>query len=220
MSGSKRKSDNWGFFEKQLDRQRPHHYWWVKCKACTEAYQNMGMEGFGAAAEPTAFVSRPEKLARHVQDCRHIAEILRKRRARHEQRQDAQEAAREQAARPLADQLDNEVLTDAHDDGQERSSARISTRRFYDTPIQTFLDRALSPHEVETFQRLLLELTVDANVPMAWVGRESFKAVIRFLRPSAEEHVPHRKKLGGPSYRSTRRLRRFPPPASDIYSCC
>jgi len=197
MSGGKRKSDNWDYFEKQFDRQRHHNFWWVKCKACIEAYHNMGTDGFGAADTPQAFVSRPEKLDRHVKDCRHIAEQLRLQRARREEQEEATQAARELAARVQVERQHVDALTNEHEQGIVDATARAPPRRLYNMPIQTFLDRALSPQEAETFHRLILELTVDANIPMAWVGRDSFKDIVRFLRPSAVEHVPHRKTLGG-----------------------
>ena len=42
----KRKHENWVHFEKQKDMERHHGWWFIKCKACIHAYQNMGIEGY------------------------------------------------------------------------------------------------------------------------------------------------------------------------------
>ncbi|KDO20187.1 hypothetical protein SPRG_13440 [Saprolegnia parasitica CBS 223.65] len=42
---TKRVNDKWQFFEKQHDLPRNHQWWQIRCKACVEAYQNMGLDG-------------------------------------------------------------------------------------------------------------------------------------------------------------------------------
>jgi len=100
------------------------------------AYHNLGTDGFGATDMPQVFISRPEKMARHVQDCRHIVIQLHQRRARLEEREDA---ARAQAERQHVDELADEPEESVVD-----TTARAPTRLFLHAE-ETFLDHALSP---------------------------------------------------------------------------
>jgi len=180
----KRKNENWVHFEKQKDMERSHNWWFVKCKACIHAYQNMGMEGYGPAEAPVAFESRPEKMRNHLASCRHIAAIAR-RRLEEPEPDEGNESQRAPTVLPL--RTDKEAISRPH----------LGPRSFISPPITAFLDRTLEPHEVKVFHNLLLELTVDANIPMAWVKRDTLVDFVRFLRPSAVPHIPDRRDLGG-----------------------
>ncbi|EQC40736.1 hypothetical protein SDRG_01808 [Saprolegnia diclina VS20] len=158
---TKRRHDNWRYFEKQHDLPRNHQWWKIRCKACIEAYQNMGLDGYGAVSEPETLESRPAKMAKHVEECRHIAAQLDRQRVRQEERADAEQTAREEHEQPR---------TSIRPHVEHVAAAPIKTRPLVDSKISPYFDRDLSRHEVETFHRLLLDVTVDANIPMSWVG--------------------------------------------------
>lgn len=154
-----------------MEKCTGNNYYMARCKSCDPQGQNL-LQG------------RIRTMKNHLKKCEEYLKVVEEQEEQKENSSEITSVSQQSSKRSAS------VSSSC-------ASNSLTFKKLKTHSIKTYLDRDLTPYEVNNMLQRMIEMVADSGLPFQWIERPATIRFIEALRPSAVKSLPSRRVLGG-----------------------